>query len=281
MENRIENMKKEYQDINVPNEALSRIKQGINTAKNEKKISSFSKQKRIAAGIAAAFAVCIISVNSSPIAANAMSSIPVIGRIFEVITFRDYTLSNGNTSVSVKEPKVQAENSSAAIQVNADSSEYIDDLLAEFEEDCKDFDSDYASLDIDYSVITDTNDYFSLDIAAVDTGASGYEFHRFYTIDKNLDKVVSLIDLFPEGADYITPISDEIIRQMEAGPEGSYFIAENEEDGEGFSKISPEQNFYINEEGCIVICFEEYEVGPGSIGAPKFTIPKDITDAIK
>ena len=45
---------------------------------------------------------------------------------------------------------------------------------------------------------------------------------------------------------------------------------------EGFEKIADDQNFYINNEGNIVICFDKYEVAAGAQGSPEFVIPEDV-----
>ena len=58
-----------------------------------------------------------------------------------------------------------------------------------------------------------------------------------------------------------------------------YFIKDNGI-STGFKEISGNQNYYINNEGNIVIAFDEYEVGPGYTGAPKFVISKDIVKKI-
>lgn len=277
MEKRLEALKEDYDSIPVPKEALARIKKGINAAKEENKttpINKYRKQKRFAAGFAAAFAVCLLAANSTATVSNAMGNIPVIGGFFRVITLRHFEKDDGKLQISADTPEIQSDSSKAAKIVNRDSSEYIEDLLAQFEED---YEGGFQSLDISYNVITDSEKYFSLDIYAVDTGASAYEFHSFYTIDKEKDHVVALSDLFNEGADYVTPISNEIINQMKADTKTDYFIGEEED---GFIEIDPHQSFYINNDGNIVICFEEYQVGPGSIGAPQFIIPSSVTDSI-
>ena len=43
-----------------------------------------------------------------------------------------------------------------------------------------------------------------------------------------------------------------------------------------FSKIKPEQNFYFDEKGQLIITFNEYEVAPGYMGVVEFTIPDDV-----
>ena len=46
-------------------------------------------------------------------------------------------------------------------------------------------------------------------------------------------------------------------------------------------KIDKNQNFYINNNGEIVISFDEYEVAPGYMGVVEFTIPNSVINSIK
>ena len=41
----------------------------------------------------------------------------------------------------------------------------------------------------------------------------------------------------------------------------------------GFSGVSEDQRFYINEDGNAVIVFEKYEIAPGASGTLEFEIP--------
>ena len=50
---------------------------------------------------------------------------------------------------------------------------------------------------------------------------------------------------------------------------------------EGFVKISEEQEFYINDAGNIVICFNEYVVAAGAEGCPEFEIPTYVIEKIR
>ena len=62
---------------------------------------------------------------------------------------------------------------------------------------------------------------------------------------------------------------------MAAG-EGDYFIPGgiwSEE--ECFRAIDPDQQFYLDENGDLVIVFGEYEVAPGSMGIPRFVIDEE------
>lgn len=54
----------------------------------------------------------------------------------------------------------------------------------------------------------------------------------------------------------------------------------NDNPGANFQGITEQTNFYFNEKDELVIAFDEYEVAPGSMGAPEFVIPQEVTAAI-
>ena len=85
-----------------------------------------------------------------------------------------------------------------------------------------------------------------------------------------------LEDLFTDDS-FSKIIADEIISQMRdqmKQNEGISYWIDDSEFSENFDSVGPEQNFYWNEDGNLVIIFDEYEVGPGSIGTPEFVIEK-------
>ena len=78
--------------------------------------------------------------------------------------------------------------------------------------------------------------------------------------------------------DYVKVISENIKEQMrermKKNSEDVYWLDDDEIDD--FKDISKDQNFYINKNNDLVICFDKYEVAPGSSGLVEFTIPKKI-----
>ena len=72
-------------------------------------------------------------------------------------------------------------------------------------------------------------------------------------------------------------LSDEVRQQMEErmaeDREASYFPEE-------FTAIDPEQNFYFNGSGELVLVFDEYTIAPGSMGMPEFPIPADVYETL-
>ena len=142
----------------------------------------------------------------------------------------------------------------------------------------------YVNTDITYEILRDDEQWLCIRFdATINAGGSG-QYSRCFTFDKENDNVVELCDLFLDESDYISVISEEIIKQMTSqvqNGEGDYFIpggiwAEEE----CFQAIAPDQNFYINAQGLLVIVFDEYEVAPGSMGMPEFIIGSEVLDAI-
>ena len=43
---------------------------------------------------------------------------------------------------------------------------------------------------------------------------------------------------------------------------------------EGFTTVSENTKFYLNEAGNAVVVFDEYEIAPGYMGMPEFEIEK-------
>ena len=232
---------------------------------------------RWTAWAAAVLALFIAVPNVSPAAAAAMADIPVLGAVVRVVTFRNYTYDDGWHSADVSVPELAG--GAAAQEVSEQVRAYTDRLIARFEETCEEElgKEGYHGLDVTSTVVTDTDEWFTLRVDAVETQASGYEFSRFYHINKATDQVVTLKDLFREDADYVTVLSDEVRRQMEErmaeDREASYFPEE-------FTAIDPEQNFYFNGSGELVLVFDEYTIAPGSMGMPEFPIPADVYETL-
>ena len=52
--------------------------------------------------------------------------------------------------------------------------------------------------------------------------------------------------------------------------------------GKDYVAVTPEHNFFWNENGDLVIVFDKYEVAPGAMGTPEFTVDKAlIRDMLK
>lgn len=235
---------------------------------------------RFGQGLVAAALLLILSVNASPAMAAYLSEVPLLGSFARLVTFRDYQNDQGNTAANIQTPHlIGMEDQTLQEALNAEFDRYADQLIAQYQEDVKLLAGEgHSSVECSYSVVTDNERLLCLNINTLLIEASGQQLNTYYVIDKERGRLLTLSDLFQEGADYVSPLSKEIIRQMEermAGDENiSFFIAA--EDPEPFTAIRPDQQFFIDGEGYLNISFDEYEVAPGAMGALSFRIPSQV-----
>lgn len=238
---------------------------------------------RIPAACAGVF-LCLFLLNCMPALAQTLENIPVVGPVVRVADLRSYSWLWGSTGVSVQEPVLEGGNS-AVDEITAKQDAFIAQMQETFLEYAARKYQGYVTMDITHEVMRDDDDFFILRFDATLNAGGSMDLHRHVVLDKRTEQVLSLADLFQSEANYVFPISREIKAQMaeriNAG-EGQYFLSGGmwpEEDC--FQSIDPEeQDFYINDNGQLVIAFDEYEVAPGSMGAPEFTIPADVLGGI-
>lgn len=271
-----------------------------NTEKNAKENTKRKQKrnsKRYVAGIAVAAALAIIiTPNVSENAAYAMSQIPILGNVIKMITVREYNYDSERFEAKIKEAQlvqeevvendmdsaVKEQTKESLQTINEDIEEMTDRLIAQFEADVE-LGESYGGVYMEPQVVTDTDTWFTIRIVVTQVAGSGSEYEYFYHIDKTTGKIASLKDLFIDGADYMTPISEDIKKQMReqmAEDENLYYWVDDEITEWNFQSIKEDQNFYLNEDGQIVICFDEYEVAPGYMGLVQFTIDNSVVSDI-
>ena len=269
--------KEEYDQIPVPQEARDRIEAGIMRARLEKKRSDRMKNMKRTGVTAAALVLTFgIAVNASPVVAQAMDGIPVIGSIARVVTIRNYNESTDNGMMAdISVPQIDGN-----VAANAEMDAYAKELIARYEKEVVaqlGQEEGHYALESSYEVVSDNDKYVSIRINTVETMASGAEFVKIFTVDKATGQTVSLKDYLnsPEKLEAVSQnIKDQMAAQM-AEDEGKVYFTEGEVGG--FTGLTGDENFYLNEAGELVIVFGEYKVAPGYMGTVSFTIPKDVT----
>lgn len=273
----MEMWKEEYDQIPVPQEARDRIEAGIMRARLEKKRSDRMKNMKRTGVTAAALVLTFgIAVNASPVVAQAMDGIPVIGSIARVVTIRNYNESTDNGMMAdISVPQIDGN-----VAANAEMDAYAKELIARYEKEVVaqlGQEEGHYALESSYEVVSDNDKYVSIRINTVETMASGAEFVKIFTVDKATGETVSLKDYLnsPEKLEAVSQnIKDQMAAQM-AEDEGKVYFTEGEVGG--LTGLTGDENFYLNEAGELVIVFGEYEVAPGYMGTVSFTIPKDVT----
>lgn len=273
----MEMWKEEYDQIPVPQEARDRIEAGIMRARLEKKRSDCMKNMKRTGVTAAALVLTFgIAVNASPVVAQAMDGIPVIGSIARVVTIRNYNESTDNGMMAdISVPQIDGN-----VAANAEMDAYAKELIARYEKEVVaqlGQEEGHYALESSYEVVSDNDKYVSIRINTVETMASGAEFVKIFTVDKATGQTVSLKDYLnsPEKLEAVSQnIKDQMAAQM-TEDEGKVYFTEGEVGG--FTGLTGDENFYLNEAGELVIVFGEYEVAPGYMGTVSFTIPADVT----
>lgn len=321
---KIEQIKRHYEEVEMSKEQVEAMKKSIQDAKTEKKKQKKNYGAKAGVAAAAAAALFVLLPNTSENVAYAMSSIPLVGKLVEVVTFRDYQYESERQSADVTVPQLVAEdvipngteaadgNGQTAAgengalgengqrgkeeqqiqenlkktteEINAEIQEITDRIVAEFEENLE-TEGNYQDIVIKHEVLATSEDYFTLKLICYQGAGSGAEWDYFYTIDLTNGERLALADLFAEGADYITPISENIKEQMRAqmsADENVIYWLDNEDIPEwNFEKITEETSFYLNQNGNIVICFNEGDVAPMYMGCVEFEIPDDVVGGIR
>lgn len=293
-EHDLETLRTSYESRHMPQERVEQMKQEMERAKmknrKEEKVTHWKRGVGIAAAVLAVF---IILPNTSASVAHAMSDIPVLGRLVDVVTFRSYQYEDDRNSADIEVPGVVVETigqdeieteetdkqqlQQTADSINAEIQQITDKLIAEFEEGLSQ-EEGYQSMTVSSEVIASTPDYFTLKLTCFQSAGSGYEQDYYYTIDLKTKERLQLKDLFKEGVDYITPISDNIKKQMKeqmaADPAVSYWLDSDMPEWD-FKEITDETGFYLDADGNLVISFNEGDVAPMSMGCVSFTIAPD------
>ncbi|MCI9397803.1 MAG: DUF3298 domain-containing protein [Lachnospiraceae bacterium] len=241
--------------------------------------------KTIGWAAAAAALVLVIVPNTSAEAAYAMEQIPILGDVIRAVTIRNYQYEDENFLADIEEVRLENVKMEGSIQtINESIEEMTDRLIARFEEQVEQGEG-HSGIYAGHEVVTDTDTWFTLRIHVTEIEASGFQYQYYYHIDKTTGEIATLKDLFKEGADYITPISESIKEQMreqmQADESKVYWVDSKEEMGHQFEAVKADQNFYVNQNGQIVICFDEYEVAPGYMGLVEFTVDEEAVAAIR
>lgn len=296
LERELHILRKEYEKHRMTDFQVRQLQEKIREAKEmDQNNKNHTGKIRIAVAAAAVVAgLFVILPNTSGTIAHAMEQIPIIGQLVRVVTFRDYEYESDRNMADIEVPEIkpeeQLEDSTlqenidrTTAEINAEIQLITDDLIAEFEKNL-DEEMGYQDVVVKSEVLTTTPDYFTLKLICYQGAGSGYQWNYYYTIDLNTGERLQLKDIFKEGADYITPISEDIKRQMQErmdADENVHYWLNDEIEEWNFKAITDETSFYLNERGNVVIGFNEGDVAPMYMGTVEFEIPAEVLDGIR
>ena len=232
----------------------------------------------------------VTALNTNTAFAREISEIPVLGAVARIFTFRSYVEESDELKVSVEIPSLEMiseETNGLADSVNLEihtlCEQYADEAVKRAEEYKKAFmetggtqeewEAHNIEIRVFYEIKSQTEDFLSFAVSGTENWTSAYNETRYYNIDLKSEKLVTLEDIL--GGDYITIVNTDIQRQMQSREESGEVFFSPEEGG--FTGISDDVKFYINESGNPVVVFGKYEIAPGSAGEVEFEIESNMT----
>ncbi len=300
LQNALQKLKIKYFSQQMTEAQVAQLHQKIEEVKKMEQNRQGKNQivKFAAMAAAAVIGIFIVLPNTSGTIAHAMEQIPVIGQLVKVVTFRNYEYETERNMAEIEVPEIQPDEKMdgqpqdstvkenldrTTAEINAEIQSITDNLIKEFETDLKE-EQGYQDVIVKSEVLMTTPEYFTLKLICYQGAGSGYEWNYFYTIDLTTGERLQIKDIFKEGEDYITPISDEIKRQMQEqmdSDENVYYWLNDEIEEWNFKAITDETSFYLNENGNVVIAFNEGDVAPMYMGTVEFEIPAEVTKEIR
>ena len=229
-------------------------------------------RRSIATAACFLFLTLVLLPNFSVTYANAMEEIPIIGNLVQIFTIRNYSYFDGNHELDAHVPKINDPNfDQISSLINKDVNELTGAVIQQFYEDLEiSHDTGYGSIHIDYETVTNTDVWFTLKLTVNEVEAGSNTYFRFYHIDRINGRYVTFGNLF--DSDGTKSIEQIVLAQMATqaatDPDTGYWTDEEP----GTALLSEDQNFFFNEAGNLVVVFNKYDVGPGSIGCPEFEL---------
>lgn len=293
-DNRLEEMMKDYNNIQIPEELMARVEAGIAQAKEDIQKEEQTKSKipfwaKATSGLVAAMATFVILVNVNNQIAYAMSDIPILGAIVKVVTFTTFDQKDNDMSAHVEVPQIEVDEDGSikegAEQLNKTVKEYTDQIIRQYQQDVAEVEGEgKEEVTTDYEIVTDNDQLFSIRInTIVQLNTSGVTI-KIYHIDKETGKKIGLDDICKTDTDYKKIITEEVKRQMREQMQKDenvvYFIDEEDIPEVNWTGITDDANFYFNEDGKLTFVFDKYEVAPGYMGTSEFVMPEEITKTI-
>ena len=233
-----------------------------------------------AASLSAAVLAFAMGVNLSPAFAAEVQTLPVLGSLAQVLTIRQEVTETPSATIRVEEPALSQTGKDWEAQANDKIHQAVEEQLAQAQQRAEeyrtavlatggtqeDYDQRQVEIQAGYEVKSQSENVLSFVVWVGESWTSAYNTEYYYNIDLESGAELRLEDLL--GEDYIALANAAIQEQIAQDPQ-RYFAPEKG----GFTTITPDTPFYLDEEGRPVVVFQPYEIAPGSEGKQEFVIP--------
>ena len=280
--NEFKNAKEAYENTPIPAGLSERVQAGIEEGKARYRARRGRTFRRWASA-AACFCVVLAGLNLSPTVAKAAASVPVLGGLFQVLTFVDYDKTEDGIHYDVTVPQVEAE-SGLAQRVNAIVQEKVDQHLAKAQKDWDDYreaffatggtEEEWAGREmdviVDYDIKSQTDTRVSFVVTLAEGWVASMEERYYYNLDLAENRDLTLRDYL--GDTWVETCNASIQKQIDASVDEEGFTFFFTPEMGGFTTVDETTGFYVREDGTVVVCFPEYSIAAGAAGMPEFPI---------
>ena len=237
----------------------------------------------VMAGAVTAFVLIFFLLpNMSANVSYAMQELPLIGGIVKITSIYKKQEEGEYQFEDIKTPQLDSssELKVPTDQINEDVEKLTAAVMEEYEKSIADIPDAHTGLMIDYEIVTNNSHWFTMRLMVYHASGSSMVEYYFYHINKDTGELVTLSDLFQKDYDYVTAFSenvkDQMRRRMASDENQLYWIYPYSEYNWGLDRIDPDQNFYFDAQVYLVLVLGKYDVSPGYMGTPEFTIPRDM-----
>lgn len=279
-------LRKLHESIPVPPELEERVQKALRPKRRP--IRFVARTMTACAACAALFA---LSVNLSPAWAASLYEVPLLGDVAQFFTFRESHEVDEAKDIQVRVPAIRGTGES---QLDKEINQRIADKIDQLEEEATRMAEEYLTaynatkqpgdpdfwkmkVEIDYEIHYTTPEVVSFVLNSTITGANAYTQQYFYNIDLKTGEDLTLEGLL--GPDYIDlcnqAVKEGMAKKMAEDPDAMYYSRDDEDDFNddfAFQTIEPDQSFYLNEQGQVVIVFPKYAIAPGYMGIQEFVV---------
>ena len=232
--------------------------------------------------LAAAAAMLVISVNISPAFGEMLEKVPLLGQAVQVVTVRNWFSQEGDSQTTVRQPGLSGEDASWTMNVNEEIQATVDRYLAEANQRLEEykraflatggseeeFSSHNFQVSVDYEIKCQNDQYLSYVLYGGENWTGGYQVTQFYNFDLTTGQSLTLENLLGEQW---KELAEQSVRQQMAqkDPDGTLYFAPEEG---GFTGVTEQTPFYLDENGKTVLYFTPYTIAPGGYGPQTFSI---------
>ena len=277
MKNVFDKAKEEYDMTPIPDELSSVVQAGIQQGRAAYR--RHNARRRSVLSTAACLALLVTALNISPTVAKAACDIPVVGGLFQILTFRQYTDTNEDRTVEVNQPGLIG--SDYAEKIDAEIQRHVSEKLAEAEKAVADAKAAFiatggteeewaarnTTVSVDYEIKSRTDTTVSFVISSYVSVATAYQEQMYYNLDVANNRELTLANLL--GDNWVNLCNYAIRAEMAAAEDPTVYFGA---DMGGFTSVDETTTFYINEAGNPVVTFPRATIAINALGVVEFEI---------